>query len=194
MKLQKKSHHKRTTIVITTVVVLVVIAFLVYFFLIRGHNSSQSTGNTNSDATRSTNSVDYGKASADQIKAGDQIKSDGVKGNNTDTPPSPSAQPGSNKKVAAISITANAKDKTSQTYQIRFQIDALVENGTCALTLTKGSAIVTKTADVQNLSNTSTCKGFDIPISALSSGSWQLSLKVDSTTITGTLNSSINVQ
>ncbi|MDB5177138.1 MAG: hypothetical protein JWN75_806 [Candidatus Saccharibacteria bacterium] len=164
--------------------VLVVLAVGGYFMY--QHNQ---TSNTQSNGT---NSIDYGKASTDQTTAGDQIKSNSVKGNNTDTPPSPSTQPGSNKKVAEVSITA--KNQTSQAYQIRFQIDALIENGTCTLTLTKGSTVVTKTASVQNLSNTSTCTGFDIPVSELSSGSWQLGLNVDSPTITGVINSTITVQ
>lgn len=182
---RNKKISKKTIGIITFAVILIAAGMGAYYFMHHRQNDTSSQ-------TRDVNSVDYGKASDSQIQAGQTTKNNNSSGTSTDTPPSPSTQPGSTKATAQVAITA--KNQTSQTYQIRAQIDGLLTNGTCTLTLTNGPSTVTKKAEVQNLSSTSTCMGFDVPLSELSVGTWQVTLIADSATVTGSVTNSIVVK
>lgn len=72
-------------------------------------------------------------------------------------------------------------------YSIRLTINQYLSSGTCNLTMTSGSSTFTKAAEIATSASTSTCQGFDIPLSELSSGSWQISIKISADGKTGTI-------
>jgi hypothetical protein len=132
-----------------------------------------------------------------QKSAGDQTKSNAVDASSgksaaNDTPPTP--QPIENSSKSNVGVTMTASAQNGSMYQMRFQIDAPTNEGTCTLTLTKGASTVTKTATVQALAKISTCQGFDVPVSELSTGQWTVSLSYESDTLTGSTTSTITVQ
>ena len=92
-----------------------------------------------------------------------------------------------------LTVTQTASAKNGETYQLRYLIEQTIANGTCTLTLTKGSSVVTKTAPVQAQASISTCQGFDINIRELSSGTWQTSITVQSDGKTGKASSTISI-
>ncbi|MGY4893764.1 MAG: hypothetical protein ACO1N2_03685 [Candidatus Saccharimonadota bacterium] len=93
----------------------------------------------------------------------------------------------SSKQVVGVSITS--KYQSSTTLQIRTIIDSLTTEGTCSLKLTKGSDQVTKSSGVQAGPSSSTCAGFDIPLSELSRGNWDIEIKFENSKSVGTLSS-----
>lgn len=144
-------------------------------------------------------SINLAPPSPDQKKAGDFSKQNTVQPSakqspsGSDQPPPPVPQTGTSKDKVNVTITA--ANQTSSTYQIRALIEAVVSNGTCTLTLTNsGGQSVVQTAGVQALSTTSTCKGFDVPLSSLSPGTWNLVLSYDSPTLSGSATKSITVK
>ena len=76
---------------------------------------------------------------------------------------------------------------------IRTAIDQTLSSGTCQLTLTNGNRVVTKTSSIAPNPSSSTCEGFDIAVSELSSGKWDISIEISSGDKTGTLAGSANV-
>jgi hypothetical protein len=52
----------------------------------------------------------------------------------------------------------------------------------------------TAAADTQAMSTSSTCKGFDIPLTALASGKWKAVITFNNDTLTGSANKDITVQ
>ena len=70
---------------------------------------------------------------------------------------------------------------------IRTTIDQSLNSGTCKLTLTKGAMTVTKTSDIVANPSSSTCSGFDIPTSELSSGKWNIYITLTNGNKTGTI-------
>jgi len=70
---------------------------------------------------------------------------------------------------------------------IRTTIDQALSSGTCKLTLTKGGESITKTSDIVANPSSSTCSGFDIPTSELSSGTWTMKISITSGNKTGTI-------
>jgi hypothetical protein len=77
----------------------------------------------------------------------------------------------------ALNVSITASNQNGTVIQIRTLIDS-IESGTCVLSMTKERQVVTRTTDTQPLANASTCKGFDIPTSELSPGTWNLSIDI----------------
>lgn len=180
MKINRSSNKK--TIVFTLcalVVIAVAIATLLYL-----KNQSDKQQDKTSDAKQ-------------QKAAGEQTKSNAIDASNgkaeaNDTPPAPQPIEGTSK--SSVGVTMTASTQNGSVYQMRFQIDSPTTDGTCTLTLTKGSSTVTKTANVQALAKISTCQGFDVPVSELSPGQWSAHLSYESSTLTGSTTSTITVR
>ena len=72
-------------------------------------------------------------------------------------------------------------------------IDQYLSSGTCELTLTQGSRTVSRTADILANPSSSTCDGFDIPLSELSGGTWNINIKLTSSDRTGIITGEVNL-
>jgi cytoskeletal protein RodZ len=181
---KKKSLNKKIPVIILVILLLAVGGTLVYVYAFHGTLFGQSK--TTSPATTpetKTNSTD------DQKSAGDSIKQTSV----NSTQPTTTGTSDSTTGKTSTNVTITTAEQAGSTYQIRAQISAITNTGTCTLTLTKGSTVVTKTASVQALASTSTCEGFNIDTSELSSGNWQLLLKFENDSLTGSASQTITV-
>lgn len=143
-------------------------------------------------------SINYNPPTEEQKQAGENTKDASLnspeeqKPNNTnETPTPPTPSPG---KKDSVSLIITAANQNPPSFQIRSEIGAVTSEGTCTLTLTKGSKTVTKTAEVQALPRISTCKGFDIPLSELSSGQWNVTLHFENSTLIADTSKQITVQ
>ena len=181
MKIKNKKRYPKKIIIIFIAAVLLVVSPFIYVYALKGNlfgwKISQSTVNTDKVT------IDYGPATPDQKAAGNQTKSNST----SDTPPAPTTIPNSVKKNVEISITSHAQN--GSIFQIRALISSLDSTGICTLTLTSpGRTTVTKTADAQSLASTSTCQGFDVPISELPAGSWRAVINYSSDNLVGSSN------
>lgn len=70
---------------------------------------------------------------------------------------------------------------------IRVTIDQELSSGTCEISLTKGGESLTRTSSIVANPSSSTCSGFDIPTSGLSSGGWSIEITIASEGKTGTI-------
>lgn len=119
-------------------------------------------------------------ATTEQQQAGSKAKSS----SNSDTTPAPTTIPGSDKKNVQLTITS--ANQNGSDLQIGVLISAVENTGVCTLTLTSaGETTVTKTANTQALASTSTCQGFDVPVSELSAGTWHILIDYSSSTLIG---------
>lgn len=93
---------------------------------------------------------------------------------------------GSSNELPAIILTAAALN--GDTLQARALIQGVIGSGICTLTIKKGSqSIVSETAAIQPGPSTSTCRGFDTPVSSIGSGAVSVSI---SYTVNGETRSS----
>lgn len=78
---------------------------------------------------------------------------------------------------------------------IRVNIDQLIgENGTCALALSRsGYRDITKSVNTMDNPSSSTCQGFDIPLSEVRSGTWQITIHLSAGGKLGTITGEISV-
>ncbi|MBQ3305955.1 hypothetical protein IJH02_00760 [Candidatus Saccharibacteria bacterium] len=85
--------------------------------------------------------------------------------------------------------------KTSENLSIRVSIDQILGSGTCNLTMTSGSATYAAAAPIiQSGATTSSCEGFDVPLSELSAGkTWNINIKLTSEEKTGVISGEVSL-
>jgi len=133
--------------------------------------------------------INLDKPTNDQIKAGQDIKSNSV----NSSPKTEPTKGASGKNIVDMTATSFS-NKDNGMLRIQTIIQVIETSGSCTLTLAKaGQPTVTRTVDTQALASSSTCKGFDIPLSELSSGTWGLSISYESAASVSTFSKSVQI-
>jgi hypothetical protein len=185
MNIAKQRISRKNVIIIT--IILVVAALAVYILWFKGSIFGWSPINSST-----ISSVNYDKPTGDQVTEGNSIKdqtstssNSGSDPNNvgSDRPAAPIIKPGDTK--GTVTVTISAANQNDGFLQVRTLISAITSSGKCTLTLVKNSVTITRVSDVQSLPSSSTCKGFDIPESELTAGTWQAKLLFENETIKG---------
>jgi len=165
--LSKKSRSKKKLIILV-VALLVVIAGSVFAYAKLANpakdQDSSATGQNNSETTKTNNNP----ATPQQQNAGSNQKQDIVDKdqNQSTTPPD------------SLTVTITAANQNGSVVNIRSLVNTVSSDGTCTLTVTNGSSKTTKTSGLQALAGSSTCQGFDLPVSSLPKGTWHIVLSV----------------
>lgn len=136
-------------------------------------NTSNTTPSTPSDNTDTNNTNET--TPTEKTPVSNQPSDDGTAPENT------------------VTASITAANQNGNTLQIRTLIESVDTNGTCSLTLLKGTSKVTRSADIQALASSSTCKGFDIPTSSLSPGEWELTITIKLTNKQATVTKTITI-
>lgn len=155
MKINKKSKKNIKSLI----VFILILAFLSVgaYFIYQYINSKPKPVN-NSGINQK---IDLNPPTVDQVKAGEDIK----------------ASNGTTTNSSNLSSLITVASVNGNTVQIRAIINGAVSgDGTCLLTLSKGDLSVEKTATTYALPTSSTCQGFDISRSELSTGTWSINI------------------
>lgn len=163
----KNARPKRKIRNLLLLLLVVGVFSLAYYFYMGGTNN------------RSTTDVNLDEPTEEQIDAGKNAKLKTVQ-EDQETKKVKTTDKDSDPDNSSSSFTTQITTKSinSDALQVRNVINGVFSQGACKLVLTKGSNIVTKSADIQALAQSSTCKGFDVPLSQLTSGTWQIDLSV----------------
>jgi hypothetical protein len=130
-----------------------------------------------SNTARPVNDIQYAPADPTDNDSINSQKETGSLGNENN-PTSESNTP------ISIILTAFGQDDVGGPLVIRALLND-VKDGTCTLALSKEGAIKSYTANVVNTGTYYSCEGFDIPVSDLGPGTWEISLTVNSGNRTG---------
>lgn len=133
-------------------------------------------------------SINYEPPTDEQKEAGDKRKEEMISKEDDATNPSGDDQ------SRDILVSYSALNQADGQLLVRALIGAVANDGTCTLTLIKGEMMVTKTAGTQSGPSSSTCKGFNVPVSELSSGEWTAQLQVQVGTRQGKVSQKVTVQ
>jgi hypothetical protein len=183
MKITNRNNNtKRIIAIVVAIICIAAISLAVYWYL--SHRNGQQTG---------TNKVNLNPPTQEEKQAGTSAKQQAVerdqaiKNNDSTSTTNPSS--------SSLSVDITASNKTSSLIQIRVQINSIVNSGTCDITLTNGASSVHHSAAISPLASTSTCKGFDIPLSELSPGKWNytITVKDTSTNQTGAASGTVSI-
>ena len=178
----KKQSNKRTIWLIVSGVVLVIILYTASAHALSWwpftYTSISSSQNQNPSTTKqSTKSTDV-KSPADKVPK------------QYDTPK------GSSQSENSLTGTINYSSVVEgETLVIRATINQRPSDGSCQLTLTNKATgqTVVKSANIIANPSSSTCNGFDIPVSQLESGSWNITIDLTSGNKNGQITGSAEV-
>lgn len=181
-----KTKNRKRLFIITSFVFLLVACGTLYLY---GNQSASLFG---WNPFTSSREQEQKRLEKDQQQAGQSIKERSIANGSSGSDQPPSPTPSSDGK-SVVDVVITAANQNSSLLQIRVDI-ATLSSGVCTLTLSKsGHADITKTAATQSLSNTSTCQGFDIPVSELSPGEWTIKVQYESPSLTGTTTHKIRI-
>lgn len=175
---QKKS-NKKLLVIIVSILVAVVVGWLFYahHYQTWPFHSADKT-----QASPTGRKIDYSPPSDDQTKNGADVKSqiaDGSKDSKSATE-SPST---TQQSTLGVTITTV---QPGQTVRVRAIVDAVASSAKCTLNMTgPNGKTYSATAAVQPMASSSTCQGFDIPMTSLASGDWKITITVIDGTSTG---------
>lgn len=137
--------------------------------------------------------INYGPTTAEQKNNGQTTKNN-VTGNSQEQLSSQPVAPNAGTKTPT-SVAITSANISSGTLYIRASIDTVADEGTCLLSM-KGPSDKTYTADagVQPLASNTTCKGFNIPVSSLSPGNWEITIVFENVTHIGSSTKLVEVK
>lgn len=194
MKINTQSKKPLKIALLVGVILIIILgASALYFYKFNGKIFGWSP------VAASNSTVDYNPPTQEQIDAGNQIKEENTKqdeskpNENNNTPSDQPANTPAQQNTVGMNITA--ANQNGSMLQIRTLINIVSSSGTCTLNLTKsGSPTVTKTANVQALPSSSTCQGFDVPVAELSSGTWTATVQYTNGATKGSATQNIVVK
>ncbi len=168
MKIKKKLTKKKYLLIGTIIVVAALIAGAIYFTT-QSNQNTEKKSDTSKNRAR-VNTVNLKPPTKEQKKSGEQKKQESIEA---------SQAPATTPQAADFAVTITAANQNGALFQVRSLITNLSNEGTCQLQMKKGESIIEKTVSTQALASSSTCKGFDIPLSELSDGTWNLKITVN---------------
>lgn len=110
---------------------------------------------------------------------------------------SPNKESGTDKPINSDTISGevNYKSVTADNLSLRVTIYQTISGGDCSLKLTRTSdgKQITKTAKVIANPSSATCGGFDIPLSEVGPGKWNIAITVTSGVKTGQITDEVSI-
>ncbi len=201
MRIEQKNTSKtrrlRKALLFAVIIIILAVAGLAtYVYAFNGSILGWSAKKSDDSSTKSDEPTE------DQKKAGEKIKESTIKGGETegkpttegsDQPQTPTPIEGSNKKNVEVIITAAAQN--GSTLQIRTLISAVTGSGTCTLSLSRSSTpeLIVQSAVIPS-SSSSSCQGFDVPVSQLASGTWKATITFNNDELTGSTSRTVDVK
>lgn len=196
MKIQKKHNSKIMMLALTTILLLMIsYGLLSYKIKLWPFTKSQFNAATEEQKTAGQ---DIKKRSLDNPNKSDREEKQSYSETKTTqgSDPSPKPTPSSNggKPTVSVSITATTIDKTANVLYIRSLIQTVSSSGKCTLSMNNDSgSVYSSSAESQPGPSTSSCKGFNIPLSKLSPGKWKIAIHYEDDSVTGNTEGEVTI-
>lgn len=177
-KLGQKEHSHKKLFVVLGVILLFAIAISGYYLLISKRDTApkQDGHNIIENKTVDNDNKDIVDTRADESPKKTPPKYEGDDVNNTDS----------------LSGIISHKSVLEDKLVIRTVINQLVQSGSCKITLSMNERVITETTSILQDPSSSTCEGFDIPLSKLGPGNWNIVIEItDNTGRTGKISSEV---
>ncbi len=161
MKTNSTSKNKMRIITVVAVLLLCCAVFVIYTLY-----KPERPGSTKYDDS----TINYKPATKEEIAEGNTAKEETIQENSSENATDAPAK--------SISQQITSSSISDGVLYVRNEIVGVYTSGSCTLTMSKDSQSIVKKSGVQALAKTSTCKGFNIPVSELSKGIWSIILTV----------------
>jgi hypothetical protein len=179
MKIKKRNmlNAKKLWFALATLA-LVILASAGYLYLANQHSGES--------LRIGSEAIDYNTPSDDQMAEGRDIKKNTIDKDQSNNGPSPDTN-------TALKVAITTLDVDADTLYIRSEITGIFTEGTCTLTMKQGGESLSRNTGIQPLPQSSTCKGFNIPMDELSKGEWTVVLDVSIGESSGTASGIITI-
>lgn len=189
----KNRFNKKIVYLAVGIILLLAVGSTIYVYSLHGNILGWSADSSSSPSYPNNNPPTKDQSQAGTSQKEDIVNQDRAAQGKPPIPGTDSSTTPSQTNSATLGVTITAANQNGSTVNIRSLVETVTSDGTCTLTLTKDGTTVTRTAGIQPLANASTCKGFDIPVSSLGKGAWNIQLSVTSGSKTGAASSSVVV-
>ena len=127
----------------------------------------------------------------DTIKSGSDGEDEAVEDKKDDVVQYDGEDPNENSSLTGVVTYAAV---SGDNLMIRVNIDQYLNNGECMLLLsTAGNIIYSNVAKVVSSAATATCEGFNVPVSLLESGQYNIVVEIDSGGKSGTIKGEVKI-
>ncbi len=186
MKINKRTNKKPSYLYIVVVAIVTIAGLAALYFTSTW--PFQRTGQSSNQLSEEQ------KGTSEKIKNDVISQNENGKSNTgSDPTPAPIESPDGGK-ASVNSYSASVSQDTNGVY-IRSIIQTVTSSGTCTLAMTgPNGKTYTATAEVQAQPSYTTCKGFDVPRSSLSSGTWSIKVSFENETLTSSYTTTLEVQ
>lgn len=183
MKLPKQNTSKRTRWIVAVVVVALAAVGVVGYAVFWQNKPAQHTTPSSDHRAEITRNSERGNTNSHKANNQREKEKATIKQYEGESPDDSQSLTGS----------INYKNIVADELILRVTIDQSLSSGSCQLRLTNAGKTLTKTALVIPNPSSSSCQGFNVPVSELGSGAWQIEITVSSGDRSGTIVSSITI-
>ncbi len=159
------------------------VAYMMYRFIFDRSFDLPMTPSNSSEESSKESSKDAKKSSKDskETSSTDSAESESLASSSEESSKTPTQNDGEDPNVSAsLTGSLTSANVSGNSLVLRVNIDQYLSSGTCSLVLTHENSIVKKSAAILPTAATSSCEGFDIPLSELGSGTWEIKISLSS--------------
>lgn len=191
---QKKSHKNKIIVWLLFFFVLVILAGVIVYQILKDNKTRSKTPSLAESTQNIENKIDnLNIPEAKTINNEDGTKEDAAAGYTPKTPEKYEGQDVNQLEKLTGTITYSAK--TTDEYRIRVNIDQFLKlPGTCKLTVfSAGKVVYTDSVSVISNPSSGSCEGFDIPLTKLSPGEYDIKIEVNANQKTGIIEGKVTI-
>ena len=191
---QKKSHKNKIIVWSLFFLVLIILAGVIVYQILKDNNKSSKAPMLPEKTEKIESKIEKPQSvDAQSIKNEDGTPEDAAAGRTPKTPEKYEGQDVNQLEKLTGTITYSAK--TTDKYRIRVNIDQFLKlPGTCMLSvISAGKVMYTDYVNIVSNPSSGSCEGFDIPLTKLSPGEYNIKIEVNANQKTGIIEGKVTI-
>ena len=191
---QKKSRKNKIIVWSLFFLVLIILAGVIVYQILKDNNKSSKVPILPEKTEKIESKIENtGVTNSETIKTEDGTPEDAAAGRTPKTPEKYEGQDVNKLEKLTGAITYSAK--TTDKYRIRVNIDQFLKlPGTCMLSvISAGKVMYTDYVNIVSNPSSGSCEGFDIPLTKLSPGEYNIKIEVNANQKTGIIEGKVTI-
>ena len=191
---QRKSRKNKIIVWSLFFLVLIILASVIVYQILKDNNKSSKVPILPEKTEKIESKIENtGVTNPETIKTEDGTPEDAAAGR---TPKTPEKYEGQDvNKLEKLTGTITYSAKTTDKYRIRVNIDQFLKlPGTCMLSvISAGKVVYTDYVNIISNPSSGSCEGFDIPLTKLSPGEYNIKIEVNANQKTGIIEGKVTI-
>ena len=191
---QKKSHKNKIIVWLFFFLILIILAGVIIYQILKDNNKSSKVPTLPEKTEKIESKIENtGVTNSETIKTEDGTPEDAAAGRTPKTPEKYEGQDVNKLEKLTGAITYSAK--TTDKYRIRVNIDQFLKlPGTCMLSVISASKVIyTDYVNIVSNPSSGSCDGFDIPLTKLSPGEYDIKIEINANQKTGIIEGKVTI-